>query len=91
MVSPTPSDNRSTSVQSWTLLAHNTIAEILKWHGGEPARERSRKTKWKEFRYSHWDQIVSHFFTIEVWAPGGLQRFVVLFFMELSTRRVEIG
>jgi|SRR5437016_9367546 len=31
------------------------------------------------------------FFTVEVWTPTGLQRFVVLFFMELSTRRVEIG
>src|SRR5881396_1102040 len=28
---------------------------------------------------------------LEVWTPTGLQRFVVLFFMELSTRRVEIG
>jgi len=31
------------------------------------------------------------FFTIEVWTSGGLKRFVILFFMELSTRRVEIG
>src|SRR6266853_5374294 len=74
------------------LLAHNTIADILRRHGIEPAPERSRKTTWKEFLRSHWDQIVaSDFFTIEVWTPTGLQRFVVLFFMELSTRRVEIG
>ena len=74
------------------LLAHNTIADILRRHGIEPAPERSRKTTWKEFLNSHWDQIVaSDFFTIEVWTPSGLQRFVVLFFMELSRRRVEIG
>src|SRR5438094_3768868 len=74
------------------LLAHNTIADILRRHGIEPAPERSRKTTWKEFLSRHWDQIVaSDFFTIEVWTPTGLQRFVVLFFMELSTRRVEIG
>src|SRR5690242_21406365 len=30
-------------------------------------------------------------FTIEVWTATGLKRFVVLFFMELSTRRVEIA
>jgi transposase InsO family protein len=30
-------------------------------------------------------------FTVEVWTKKGLQRLVVLFFMELSTRRVEIG
>jgi HTH-like domain len=73
------------------LLAHNTIADILRRHGIEPAPERSRKTTWKEFLNSHWDQsVASDFFTIEVWTPSGLQRFVVLFFM-VSTRRVEIG
>jgi hypothetical protein len=28
---------------------------------------------------------------MEVWTRRGLQRFVVLFFMELSTRKVEIA
>src|SRR5262244_148971 len=74
------------------LLAFKTIANILKEHGIEPAPERSRKTTWKEFLTRHWEQIVaSDFFTIEVWTPTGLKRFMVLFFMELSTRRVEIG
>ncbi len=74
------------------MLAHNTIATILKRHGIEPAPERERKTTWKEFLSRHWEQIVaSDFFTVEIWSPRGLQRFVILFFMELSTRRVEIG
>src|SRR5262249_53177198 len=74
------------------MLAHNTIANILKGHGIEPAPERSRKTTWREFLDRHWRQIVaSDFFTIEVWTRSGLQRFVILFFMEVSTRRVEIG
>src|SRR6516164_5324 len=74
------------------LLAFKTIANILKEHGIEPAPERSPKTTWKEFLTRHWEQIVaSDFFTIEVWTSTGLQRFIVLFFMELSTRRVEIG
>src|SRR5438067_1173599 len=74
------------------VLAHNTIADILRRHGIEPAPERSRKTTWKEFLSRHWDQIVaSDFFTVEVWTRAGLQRFVVLFFIELSTRRVEVG
>jgi transposase InsO family protein len=73
-------------------LARGTVANILKRNGIEPAPERSRKTTWKEFLTQHWDMIVAaDFFTIEVWTAGGLQRFVVLFFMELSTRRVEIG
>jgi transposase InsO family protein len=73
-------------------LAHKTIANILKRHGIDPAPERSRKTTWKEFLLSHWGLIVaSDFFTVEVWTPRGLQRFVVLFFIQLSTRRVEVG
>jgi transposase InsO family protein len=73
-------------------LAHNTIARILKRNGIEPAPERSRKTTWKEFLSQHWAQIVaSDFFTVEVWTTHGLQRYLVLFFIELSTRRVEIG
>ena len=71
------------------LLAFKTIANILKEHGIEPAPERSRKTTWREFLTRHWEQIVaSDFFTIEVWTPAGLKRFIVLFFMEISTRRV---
>jgi putative transposase len=74
------------------LLAFKTIANILKEHGIEPAPERSRKTTWKEFITRHWDQIVaSDFFSIEVWTAKGLQRYLVLFFMELCTRRVEIA
>jgi putative transposase len=74
------------------VLARNTIANILKRHGIEPAPERSRKTTWKEFLNRHWDQIVaSDFFTVEVWTCTGLQRLVVLFFMDLSTRRVQVG
>ena len=74
------------------ILAHTTIANILKRHGIEPAPERIRKTTWKEFLDRHWDQIVAtDFFTVEVWTCSGLTRFVVLFFMDLSTRRVKIG
>src|SRR5262252_7031823 len=74
------------------ILAHNTIANILKGHGTEPAPERGRKITWKKFLNRHWEQIVaSDFFTIEVWTAKGLQRYLVLFFMELCTRRVEIA
>ena len=73
-------------------IARSTIAAILKRHGIEPAPERGRKTTWKEFLTRHWELIVAaDFFTIEVWTRYGLQRFIVLFFIELSTRKVEIG
>ena len=35
--------------------------------------------------------MAADFFTVEVWTVRGLQRFIVLFFIELSTRRVEIA
>jgi putative transposase len=73
-------------------LARSTIAQILKRHGMEPAPERSRRTTWKEFLSRHWELIVAtDFFTVEVWTRRGLERFIVLFFIELSTRKVEIA
>jgi transposase InsO family protein len=73
-------------------LARGTVANILKRNGIEPAPERSRKTSWKEFLSQHWEMIVAaDFFTVEVWTTKGLQRFIILFFIELSSRRVEIG
>jgi transposase InsO family protein len=74
------------------ILAHTTIANILKRHGIEPAPERNRKITWKEFLSRHWDLIIAtDFFTIEVWTCSGLTRFVVLFFMDLKTRRVDVA
>jgi transposase InsO family protein len=65
---------------------------MLNRHGLEPAPERNRRTTWKEFLTRHWELIVAaDFFTVEAWTRKGLQRFLVLFFIELSTRKVEIA
>ena len=73
-------------------LAVSTIAEILRWHGIERAPERSRKTNWKEFLAQRWGLIVAaDFFSVEVWTWKGLKRFLVLFFIDLATRQVEIA
>jgi putative transposase len=73
-------------------LARSTIANILKRNAIEPAPERVRKTTWKEFLTQQRNLIVAAgFFTVEVWTRKGLQRFMVLFFMELSSRRVQIA
>jgi transposase InsO family protein len=72
-------------------VARGTIANILREHGLEPAPERERKTTWKEFISRHREVIVAaDFFTIEAWTRKGLTRFVVLFLMDLSSRRVAI-
>jgi transposase InsO family protein len=73
-------------------VARGTIADILKQHGLEPAPERERKTTWKEFLCRHRDVIAAaDFFTIEAWTRNGMTRFLVLFLIDLSTRRVQIA
>ena len=73
-------------------VARGTIANILKQHGIEPAPERLKKSTWREFLQAHWEVLAAaDFFTVEVWTRSGLVRFVVLFVIELSTRRVEIA
>jgi transposase InsO family protein len=74
------------------VVGRGTIANILKARGLEPAPERNRKTTWKEFLVRHWDVLVAaDFFSIEVWTRTGLTRYIVLFLMDLSTRRVHIA
>jgi len=73
-------------------IGRGTVANILAKNGIEPAPERKRKTTWKEFLTRHWELIAAaDFFTVEVWTRRGLQRFLVLCLMELSTRKVEVA
>jgi len=73
-------------------VGRSTIARTLKAHGLEPAPERCKKTSWKQFLEAHWEVLAAtDFFTVEVWTPTGLVRVVVLFVIELSTRKVEIA
>ncbi len=56
------------------------------------APERELKTRWKDFLSQHRDVIVAaDFFTIEAWTRKGLTRFLVLFLIDVSSRRVEIA
>ncbi len=73
-------------------VGRGTIARTLKEHGLEPAPERRRKTSWQQFLQAHREVLAAaDFFTVEVWTRTGLVRVVVLFVIELSTRRVEIA
>ena len=72
-------------------VGRGTIVRTLKAHGVEPAPERQRKTSWQEFLSTHWEVLAAaDFFTVEVWTLSGLKRYLVLFVIELSSRRVEI-
>ena len=73
-------------------MARGTIANLLEEHGLAPAPERNRETTWKEFLCRHREVMVAaDFFTIEAWTRKGLTRFLVLFLIDLASRRVEIA
>jgi len=73
-------------------VAPTSIANILKRHGIEPAPERMKRTTWNTFLKAHWETFTAaDFFTVEVWTFSGLVTFYILFFMELSTRKVYLA
>jgi len=73
-------------------LAHNTIRNILKAHGIEPAPERARKTTWREFLRRHWQQVVAgDFSSTDPSKASGLASLVVFCFMKLSAGRADMG
>ena len=74
------------------VVARTTVASILKENGLTPAPERGVRTRWRDFLSAHWDALAAtDFFSVEVWTARGLTTYYVLFFIELSTRRVEIA
>ena len=74
------------------VVARETVRNILKEHGIEPAPERSKRTPWSTFLKAHWDSIAAaDLFTVEIWSPFGLTRYYVLSFIKLSNRRVHVA
>jgi transposase InsO family protein len=70
-------------------VSDQTVGNILKAHGIEPAPERKRTTTWATFLKAHWSQLTAiDFTTIEVWTTNGLVTYYLLFAMRLATRRV---
>lgn len=73
-------------------IAPNTVKNILKRHGIEPAPERRKRTSWHIFLKAHWELLAAtDFFTVEVWMPRGLVTYYVLFTIQLATRRVYVA
>lgn len=49
-------------------ISDQTVGNILKEHGIEPAPERKQRTTWKTFIKAHWDVLGAvDFTTVEVW------------------------
>lgn len=73
-------------------ISDQTVGNILKRHGIPPCPERKRNTTWASFIRQHRDVLwASDFFTTEIWTKCGLSTFYVLFFIQISTRRVVLG
>jgi putative transposase len=73
-------------------VSAQTVGNVLKRHGIAPAPERKTITTWKEFIRTHMDVLVAtDFFTAEVWTPGGLVTYYVLFFLHLGSREIHVA
>ena len=69
-----------------------SVGDILKAHGIEPAPDRMRSQSWSTFLKAHRDSIfATDFTTVEDWTKSGLVTFYVLAVMHLKTRRVHIA
>ncbi len=73
-------------------IGRNTIKRILLDNGIDPAPVRGKGMSWETFLKAHWGAIAAiDFFSVEVLTRAGLVRYLVLFIIDLKTRRVEIA
>ena len=73
-------------------VSDQTVGNVLKRHGIQPAPEWSKSTTWRQFVRQHMNLLVStDFFTAEVWTCSGLVTFYVLFFLRIKTREIHIA
>ena len=73
-------------------LGRSTIKRILHDHGIVPEPELKRRVQWKEFLKSHLHVMsATDFFSVELLTKRGLVRCMVLFVIDIATRRVEIS
>jgi putative transposase len=72
-------------------IGETTVKNILLENGFDPEPTSTRKTTWKQFIMSHWNVLAAcDFFSVELLIKGKLVRSMVLFAMDLSSRKVEI-
>ncbi|MFI4912337.1 MAG: integrase core domain-containing protein [Sedimentisphaeraceae bacterium JB056] len=73
-------------------LSRSTVKRILDDHGIVPEPDFQKRVTWKQFLKSHLDVIsATDFFTVELLTKRGLVRCMVLFFIDIGTRKVEIA
>ena len=73
-------------------VSDQTMGNILRRYGIQPAPKRSQNTTWKDFIASHMAVLTgTDSFTVEVPAWRGLATYYVLFFIHLESRRVSLA
>jgi len=73
-------------------ISDQTVGNVLKDHGIQPAPSRKCTVDWPTFLKAHWDVLASiDFTTLEVWTRGGLVIYYLLFVMKLKSRRVHFA
>ncbi|MGK0170513.1 MAG: putative transposase [Gammaproteobacteria bacterium] len=73
-------------------IGRNTIKRILFDNGIDPAPLRHKGMSWATFLKAHWGAIAAtDFFSVEVLTRSGLVRYLVLFIIDLDSRRIEIA
>ncbi len=73
-------------------VSDQTVGNILRRYGIEPAPKRSQNTTWKDFIASHMAVLAgTDFFTVEVLTWRGLATYYVLFFIHLESRRISLA
>src|SRR4051795_5017204 len=73
-------------------VSDQTVGNILRRYGIQPAPKRSQNTTWKDFIASHMAILAgTDFFTVEVLTWRGLATYYVLFFIQLESRHVSLA
>jgi putative transposase len=73
-------------------ISDQAVGNILKRNGISPSDDRKKNTTWADFIKQHKDVMwATDFFTAEVWTGLGLTTFYVLFFIQLSSKKVVLG
>jgi putative transposase len=83
---------RNTMVYLGFKVSRSTVKRILDDNGITPEPEKQRSVQWNEFLKSHLDVMAAtDFLTVELLTKRGLVICMVLFFINISTRKVEIA
>lgn len=82
----------STMVYLGMKVSASTVKRVLDDYGIVPDPEQKKRIDWKRFISSHIDSLsATDFLTVEVMTPTALVRYMVLFFIDIKTRKVELA